>query len=77
MAGKLKDHIYKLGIATTSRTTNYNPQDNGQCEQYNGVIWKTIELALNPITILIHGGSWYSQRLCTQLYLSSVHHHST
>ena len=45
MAKELKDHLHNLGIAT-SRTTSYNPQGNGQCERYNRVIWKTIELAL-------------------------------
>ena len=29
-----------------SNSARYNPQGNGQCERYNGVIWKGIELAL-------------------------------
>ena len=30
----------------TSRTSVYNPKGNGQVEQYSGIIWKTIDLAL-------------------------------
>ena len=33
------------GVATSS-TTPYNPQGNGQVERYNGIIWKTVRLAL-------------------------------
>ena len=29
-----------------SNSTKYNPQGNGQVERYNGVIWKSIQLAL-------------------------------
>ncbi|GFT05384.1 putative retrovirus-related pol polyprotein from transposon opus [Trichonephila clavipes] len=36
---------FVTGIAT-SRTTPYNPAGNGQVECYNGIIWKTIQLAL-------------------------------
>ena len=34
-----------MGVPT-SRTTRYNPRGNGQIERYNGIIWKTIVLAL-------------------------------
>ncbi|XP_042903296.1 uncharacterized protein [Parasteatoda tepidariorum] len=45
MSHELKSYLTAQGIAT-SRTTAYNPAGNGQVERYNGIIWKTIELAL-------------------------------
>ena len=45
MSNELKSYLTSQGIAT-SRTTAYNPAGNGQVERYNGIIWKTIELAL-------------------------------
>ena len=45
MSTDLRDFLHSRGIAT-SHTTPYNPQGNGQCERYNGTIWKTITLAL-------------------------------
>lgn len=45
MSNELKSFLTSQGIAT-SRTTAYNPAGNGQVERYNGIIWKTIELAL-------------------------------
>ncbi|CAC5414189.1 unnamed protein product [Mytilus coruscus] len=36
------------GVAT-SRTTQYSPQSNGQCERYNGIIWKAVTLALESL----------------------------
>ena len=45
MSKELREYLTSLGIAT-SRTTPYNPQGNGQCERYNGIVWKHIRLAL-------------------------------
>lgn len=39
-----------MGV-TTSYTTPYNPQGNGQTERYNGIIWKTIQLALKALNL--------------------------
>ena len=38
----LLDH----GVAFT-RSSRYNPKGNGQCERYNGIIWQTVQLALD------------------------------
>ena len=45
MSTELKEFLHNKNIAT-SRTTSYNPTGNGQVERYNGIIWKTITLAL-------------------------------
>ena len=37
MSKELKNFLHQKGIAT-SRTTSYNPADNGQVERYNGII---------------------------------------
>ena len=42
---ELRNYLLSLGIGA-SNTTSYNPRGNGQCEKYNGVIWKGIQLAL-------------------------------
>ncbi len=43
---ELKSFLLAHGIAT-SNSAVYNPQGNGQCERYNGIIWRTIELSLH------------------------------
>ena len=45
MSYEFKLCLHSLGVPT-SRTTRYNPRGNGQVESYNGIIWKTIVLAL-------------------------------
>ncbi|KAF2888839.1 hypothetical protein ILUMI_17334 [Ignelater luminosus] len=50
---EVKNFLSTNGIAS-SRTTPYNPQGNGQAERYNGIIWKTIQLALKNKNLLIN-----------------------
>ena len=44
MSNELKSWLQSKSI-TTSKTTPDNRMGNGQCEKYNGVIWKAITLA--------------------------------
>ena len=44
MSNELKNWLKSKNIAT-SKTTPYNPMGNGQCEKYNGTIWRAITLA--------------------------------
>ena len=46
MSADLKHHLHSKGIAT-SNTTKYNPAGNGQCERFNGIIWKAVRLSLH------------------------------
>ena len=41
----LKSFLLAYGIGS-SHSASYNPRGNGQCERYNGIIWKSIQLAL-------------------------------
>ena len=50
IGAEVKSFLTKHGVAT-SRTTPYNPRGNGQCERYNGVIWKTVLLALKSCNL--------------------------
>ena len=52
MSDALKKFPHGCGIAT-SRTTAYNPQENGLVERYNGVVWKAVTLALKSRGLMI------------------------
>ena len=39
---------------STSRFTSYNPKGSGQCERYNGILWRAIILALKTQRLLIN-----------------------
>ena len=45
MSRELREFLTTKGISS-SQTTSYNPQGNGQAERYNGTIWKAITMAL-------------------------------
>ena len=45
MSNQVKHFLHGKGVCT-SKTTPFNPQDNGQIERYNGIIWKSVTLAL-------------------------------
>ena len=50
---ELTSYLHNYGIAT-SKTSRYNPQGNGQCERYDGVIWKTIQLRIKSLKLHIN-----------------------
>ena len=45
LSQELKEFLTRRGVAT-SKTTPYHPSGNGQCERYNGIIWKSVLLSL-------------------------------
>lgn len=57
MSDELRTFLINHGVAC-SRTTAYNPQGNGQAERYNGIIWRTISLALKSKRL--PSGMWES-----------------
>ena len=50
MSSQVQEFLVKHGVST-SRTSPYNPRGNGQVERYNGIIWKTITLALQSLNL--------------------------
>lgn len=53
IANDFRTWLLSKNIACSS-TCPYNPKGNGQCEKYNGVIWKAVELALKSKGLPIH-----------------------
>ena len=45
VSADVKQFLHNHGISS-SRTTPFNPQGNGQCERYNGIIWKAVTMTL-------------------------------
>ena len=53
MSEELKIFLLSRNIST-SRTTAFNAQGNGQVERYNGIIWQTVNLALRSNNLPIN-----------------------
>jgi len=45
MSHAFTSYLHRRGVAC-SKTSVYNAPANGQCEQYNGIIWSVVRLAL-------------------------------
>ena len=45
MSANFQSYLLSLGVASIC-TTPYIPRSNSQCEQHNGLVWRTILLAL-------------------------------
>ncbi|XP_059819975.1 uncharacterized protein LOC132391153 [Hypanus sabinus] len=53
MSDELRRYLLARGIATTSRTTSYNPRGNGQVQRENATVWKATLLALKSKGLLV------------------------
>lgn len=51
-SGMYRQFMTERGIAT-SYSSAYNPRGNGQVERYNGVLWRTIRLALHSRGLVV------------------------
>ena len=65
---ELKQFFNGRGTAT-SRTSRCNPQGNGQCERYNGIVWKAVTLALKLVHLVFHSRRKCYLMLSTQYVL--------
>eukprot|EP00794_Sanderia_malayensis_P010291 gene10291-11352_t len=52
LSKELKEHLSLRGIST-SKTTPFHPNGNGQCERYNGIIWQSAQLSLKTTNLLV------------------------
>ena len=50
MSADVKNYLTSRGVAT-SHSTPYHPIGNGQVERYNGIVWKSIRLALASVQL--------------------------
>ena len=73
ISNEVKQYLHSKGI-TTSKTSHYNPRGNGQCERFNGVIWKTITYASNLEIYLVLHGRLFFLTLCTVFDHYSAQH---
>ena len=55
LSNHVKSFLMSHGIGS-SHTSSYNPAGNGQCERFNGTIWRTIKLALRAKGL--HASQW-------------------
>ena len=44
---------FKSWLHSISKKTRYNPRGNGQVERHNGIIWKTVLVALRSKNLLL------------------------
>jgi transposase InsO family protein len=52
MSDSVKNFLRERNIAQT-RTSPFNPAGNGQCERFNGTIWKAIQLTLSSRSLKV------------------------
>ena len=72
MSYELKQFLHDKGIVT-SRTTPFNPQGNGQCERYNGIIWKTVMLAFKSKLTYYSLGSCPPGHPAFNTFIANIH----